>query len=169
MTEEIDCNSDKNAIQEKFGILIEYGYYNPNMCPEEKEYTDKGLVAYHYGDKGGLRYYGKKYSEFIKEFGNIGYINLNIDENNRKSFGYFINEIAKVEDNKWIQSKYVVSLTYNFNCQTFAIEALKLINPYFHLGDVNPADPELAKKKSRAKLGFIPENMKSELMKYLRK
>ena len=55
----------------------------------------KGLVIYHYGDKGGLRYYIKKYSEFIKEFGDIGYIDLNIHVDNQITFNTFLNKVAK--------------------------------------------------------------------------
>ena len=49
------------------GILIEYGDYSPDMNKTEKNYVDKGLVIYRYDDKGGLRYYVKKYGEFIKD------------------------------------------------------------------------------------------------------
>ena len=88
-----------DEIEKENGILIEYGDYNPNMSKFEKDYSNKGIVVYPYGDNGGLRYYVKKYSEFIKEFGDIGYIDLNIDENNQKTFEDFINNIAKLEDN----------------------------------------------------------------------
>ena len=73
------------------------------MCPEEKKYVDKGLVKYHYGNKGGLRYYGKRYGEFIEVFGDIGYIDLNIHPDNQNSFDFFLDKIAKVEENKWIK------------------------------------------------------------------
>ena len=144
LKDELDIEDEESDILKRNGILIEYGDYNPKMADSEKNYTEKGLVIYHYEDKGGLRYYVKKYSEFIEEFGNIGYIDLNIDANNQNTFDIFINKVAKKEDNKWIQKNY--SPKY-FNCQNFVIEALREIKPNFNLGDVCPKDQNLAKKK----------------------
>ena len=166
MNIDIDINSEEDDIEKKTGILVEYGDYHPNMCDTEKDYSKKGYVVYRYGDNGGLRYYGKKYSEFIEEFGDIGYIDLNIDDYNPKTFSDLINRIARVEDNKWIQKKYSINI---FNCQTFALEALKEIKPYFHRGDVYPADKKLQNKKYKEKCEFIPQYMRNELMKYYRK
>ena len=151
-----------DEIEKENGILIEYGDYNPNMSKSEKDYSNKGIVVYPYGDNGGLRYYVKKYSEFIEQYGDIGYIDLNIDEPNQKTFVDFINNIAKLEDNKWIQKHYSV---LNFNTQNFAIEALKELKPFFHMGNAFPKDQELAKNKSIKKLNFIPPIIKTELMK----
>ena len=167
MKDEIGFEEEESNILERDGILIEYGDYKKDMCDTEKDYVNKGLVIYHYGDKGGLRYYVKKYGEFIKEFGDKGYIDLNIDEVNHQSFEHFISKIANKDENKWIHSKY--SVVYNFNCQTFVIEALKEIKPYFNLGNVYPTDSDMAAKKSKKKLDFIPSNIKTELVKYLRK
>ena len=167
MNIDFDINSEEGDIEKKTGILVEYGDYHPNMCDTEKDYSNNGYVVYRYGDNGGLRYYGKKYSEFIKEFGDIGYIDLNIDEYNQKTFSDLINRIAKVEDNKWIQKKY--SAVNNFNCQTFVLEALKEIKPYFHSGDVYPADKKLQIKKYKARLEFLPQYMMNELIKYYKK
>ena len=158
---------DEEVILNENGILIEYGDYNPNKYPTEKEYVKKGLVIYRYGDKGGLRYYAKKYKDFIKQFGDIGYVDLNIDENYQQSFSHFIDKIAIKEDNKWIQSKY--SASFNFNCQTFTIEALKELNPYFNSSNIYPTDLNLAAKKSKKKLDFIPSNIKTELMNFYKK
>ena len=152
-----------DEIEKEYGILIEYGDYNPNMCKSEKEYTTKGYVIYRYGDNGGLRYYVKKYSEFIEQYGDIGYIDLNIDEPNQKNFGDFINNIAKLEDNKWIQKNYS---TLNFSTHNFSIEALKELKPSFHMGNAFPKDQELAKYKSIKKLNFIPPIIKNELIKF---
>ena len=151
-----------DEIEKENGILIEYGDYNPNMSKSEKDYSNKGIVVYPYGDNGGLRYYVKKYSEFIEQYGDIGYIDLNIDEPNQKTFVDFINNIAKLEDNKWIQKNYSV---LNFNTQNFAIEALKELKPFFHMGNAFPKAQELAKNKSIKKLNFIPPIIKNELMK----
>ena len=111
----------KKIILEKTGILIEYRDYNPNMSDTEKNNVNKGSSVYRYGENGGLRYSSKK-SEFIEQYGDLGYINLNIDKTNQKTFADFINNVAKLEDNKWTQKNYLVF--NNFNNHTFVIEAI---------------------------------------------
>lgn len=168
LQKKIDYDEDDDeVILNETGIIIEYGDYNQNKYDIEKEYVKKGLVIYRYGEKGGLRYYVKKYKDFIKEFGGIGYVDLNIDENNQQSFSHFIDKIAKKEDNKWIQSNY--SASFNFHCQTFTIEALKELKPYFNSSNIYPQNLELATKKSKKKLDFIPQNIKTELMNFYRR
>lgn len=163
LNKEIDYDEDDdNIILDTNGILIEYGEYDPNK-DEEKNKVKKGLVVYHYGEKGGLRYYIKKYGNFIEEFGDIGYIDLNIHSDNQISFDTFLDKIAKLEDNKWTLNNY--SAIYNFNCQNFAIEALHELNPHFVIGNIYPKDPNLAAKKSKKKLDFVPSNIKEELLK----
>ena len=155
----VDCDNNEGEL----GILIEYGDYSPKMATTEEEYTKKGLVVYRYGEKGGLRYYIKKYGRFIEEFGDLGYIDLNIHSDNQISFDTFLDKIAKLEDNKWTLNNY--SAIYNFNCQNFAIEALHELNPHFVIGNIYPKDPNLAAKKSKKKLDFVPSNIKEELLK----
>ena len=168
LQKEIDYDQDdEEEFKNETGIIIEYGDYSPDMNKTEKEYTRQELVKYHYGAQGGLRYYCKKYGEFIKEFGDIGYIDLNIDADNQQSFNHFINEITKSEDKKWIKAKY--SSFNNFNCQTFSIHALKIIKPYFNSSNIYPTDSNLALKKSKKKLDFIPSNIKVVLMEFYRK
>jgi hypothetical protein len=158
---------DDETIQSEAGILVEYGDYKPDMCPEEKKYVDKGLVKYHYGNKGGLRYYGKRYGEFIEVFGDIGYIDLNIHPDNQNSFDFFLDKIAKVEENKWIKENYNAGITNNFNCQNFAVEAIIALKPYFVFANINPRAGDLINKKSYLKkLEFVPENIKTELLKH---
>lgn len=168
LKEQISIEEEEDDILNRTGILIEYGDYSPDMCPTEQNYTDKGLVIYHYDNKGGLRYYAKEYDKFTEIFGDKGYIDFNIDSYNQKTFDFFINKIAKKEYYKWIKEKYSVGF-YNFNCQNFVIEALKELQPYFGLGDVYPKDSTLASKKSKKKLDFIPSNIKEEIMRYFRK
>ena len=142
------------------------------MSEDETIHTKNGSIIYRYGDKGGLRYYVKKYSEFITEFGDIGYIDLNIKPNNQRPFVEFIDNVAKLEDNKWIKAKYKVSMfnSINYNCHNFVIEALKILKPYFNFSNIFPSNSNLALKKSkRKKLDFIPSNIKTELMKYYKK
>lgn len=166
----IDYDKDEDEkIQEELGILIEYGEYSPDMCSEEKKYVEKGLVKYHYGNKGGLRYYGKKYSEFIKVFGDIGYIDLNIHADNQITFNVFLEKIADVKENKWIKENYCAGLR-NFNCQDFAVESLKQLKPYFNFANINPKSSELINKKSfKKKLEFVPDNILKELLNFYAK
>jgi len=169
LNKEIDYDQDdEDEILKESGIIIEYGDYSPNMSETEKDYTKRGLVIYHYGDKGGLRYYVKNYREFIEQFADMGYIDLNIDEYNQQTFEHFVNTIAKKEDYKWIQSNYSIGFN-NFNCQTFSIEALKELKPYFNSSNIFPCSSDLARKKSKQKLEFIPSNIKTELINYYRK
>ena len=170
LNKEIDYEQENDdEIQNLNGILIEYGDYSPKMATTEEEYTNKGLVIYRYGEKGGLRYYVKKYSEFIKQFADIGYIHLNINRDNQKDFVYFLANIAKKEDNKWIQSNYSVGLS-NFNSHTFVIEALKELKPYFFYDNIFPCNSDLVRGiNTKKKLEFVPQNIMTELMKYYRK
>ena len=146
--------------QNEIGILIEYGLFSPDMTETEKKRVQKGLVIYPYGNKGGLRYYEKQYNEFIRDFGDIGYVDLNINKKNQINFGHFINKIANLEENKWIKKNFSL---LNFNNQTFVIEALKEIKPYFRYDNIFPKYKEF---KGSKKLHFIPKNIESELINY---
>lgn len=169
LQKEIDYEVDEEEMQNEKGILIEYGDYSPKMSKDELICVKKGFVKYHYDDKGGLRYYVINYRDFIKNFGEIGYIDLNIEVENQKTFNSFIEKIANLEGNKWIQANYSAGLLNNFNCQTFALEALRELKPYFNMANVYPADEDLAKKKSRKKLDFVPKEIKDEIMNYYKK
>ena len=153
--------------EEELGILIEYGDYSPNMSKEESESVKDGKVIYHYGDKGGLRYYVKTYCEFIEEFTDLGYVDLNIDPENQQTFEHFTSIVANKEDNKWIKEKY--SIAYGFNCQTFSTEAIKVLKPHFNAGNIFPSDNDLKTKKYIKKLDFTPSNIRTELVNFYRK
>ena len=159
----IDYDDDKyySDITKRDGILIEYGDYS-----QDNSRKGNVIYRYRYGDNGGLRYYVKKYGEFVKEFGNIGYVELNIEQNNRLSFDNLIDNIAKLEDNKWIKSKYSI---FGLNSHSFVIEALKIIKPYFEFNNIYTPDPNLDRIKSLKKLDFIPSNIKEELKNYYRR
>lgn len=164
---EIDFDCDEEEIKNEVGILIEYENYSPNMSEIENKYVRDRTVIYHYDDKGGLRYYIKKYDEFITDFADLVYIDLNIHPDNQQIFEYFINKIAKKEENKWIKEKY--SSIDNFNCQTFSIEALKELKPYFNLSNIYPSNTDIVGKTSKKKLNILPSNIRSELLNYYRK
>ena len=166
----LDKNIDydeEDKLKKEMGILIEYGDYSPDMDSKEKNYVNKGYVVYHYGNKGGLRYYGKNYDEFVKEFGDIGYIDFNIHADNQKSFKVFLENIANLDKNKWIKEKYSAGLYNNFNCQTFAAEALKVLKPFYTFQNITPRANDLLKAKSaNKKIEFVPEDIKKTLTNY---
>ena len=168
LKKEINDFYDDDELENESGIIIEYGEFSPDMTETRKNNSKNNEVIYPYGDKGGLRYYVKKYGEFIKQFGDIGYIDLNIEQNNEQTIEYFINKITKSEDNIWIKDNYSIGLT-NFNSHTFVIEALKILKPHFHPFNAHPTDLALAQRKNKARLDFIPSNIKTELMKYYKK
>jgi len=165
LPEKIDYDGDFSSLQKKYGILIEFGDYNPNMCDAESDYVKKKWVIYQYDNKGGLRYYGKIYNDFCKEFGDSGYIDFNIKVDYQISFNVFLDKIAKKEENKWIQEKYS---GYNFNCQNFAIEALKLLKPNFSLSNIFPNAKDLRQLRSmKEKIGFfLPSNIQSTIIPF---
>ena len=166
LQKEIDFDCDEDEIKDQVGILVEYENYSPDMSERENKYVRDKTVIYHYGDKGGLRYYIKKYDEFIKEFADLVYIDLNIQPDNQQTFEHFINKIAKKEENKWIKEKY--SSIDNFNCQTFSIEALKELKPHFNLSNIYISNTDMVGTKSKKKLDILPLNIRSELLKYYR-
>ena len=165
----IDYDEEEVDLEKKIGILIEYGDYSSNMNETEKKYVDKGYVVYHYGNKGGLRYYGKKYGEFTKQFGDIGYIDFNISADNQRSFESFLDNVAKLKDNKWIKERYVASIMNNFNCQTFVAEAIKMLKPSFNILNITPKAKDLADLKNYKKINFVPEDIKKILPEYYKK
>ena len=124
----IDTNSEIDDNARGDGILIEYGDYSPNMSEEEKKSVEEKRVFYHYGDKGGLRYYGFEYKEYIEKFGDSCYISMDIESDNQMTFLSFLDTIAPPNEDKWIQEKYKVS---THNCQAFVVQALALLHPTF--------------------------------------
>ena len=160
-----DQNADDDiAIENINGILIEYGDYYINMSEEEKKKVDDKEVVYHYGDRGGLRYYGCNMKHFIEEFSDIGYISMTIKEDRRKTFKYFLEEVAPITDNTWTREKYKVNITNGFigkanhHCQIFVAEALKILRPSYKIKDINLIDSSyLAKGK---KTDILPSSIK---------
>ena len=137
----IDSDSNVEDAYRGSGIVIEYGDYSPKMSKEEEEAVKNGTVIYRYGDKGGLRYYAIDYIQYIKIFGDICYVNMDIESDNQMTFQYFLDNIAPDYENIWIQEKYNIDILkefienekdYNHNCQSFASKALNLLKPLFN-------------------------------------
>ncbi len=173
----IDTESYHDDDSRGSGLVVEYGDYNPTMSKEEKEAVEKGEVIYRYNEKGGLRYYAIDYKEYIKIFGDACYVDMDIEPERRMTFNDFIDKIAPKSENYWIQEKYKVnylselipeSKDSNFNCQTFAYQALDLLKPTFNPDKIVVTD-ELRKDQIKNKIDAFPTYMAEALNKLLKK
>jgi len=154
----IDTNSYVSDENRGNGILIEYGDYSPNMGETEQRFVNEGIVIYRYGIKGGLRYYIKNYSEFLKEFGDIGYINMDIDLKYQMTFSNFIEQCAPLQENQWIKVKYSF---FNNNTHDFIVKALKILKPKFIPGMIKLNGHFNTKTE---KINFFPEVIRKVLI-----
>ena len=145
------------------GIVIEYGDYSPTMSEGEKEAVKNGTVIYRYGDKGGLRYYAIDYKEYVKIFGDICYVSMDIESNNQMTFQSFLDKIAPTTENIWIQEKYNIDILkefienekdYNHNCQSFASKVLNMLRPSFNPNMIIVTDSSW---KTEKKIGVFPD------------
>ena len=162
----LDVDAEDLDSKEKLpGILIEYGDYSPDMAPEEAENTKNRLVKYHYGIKGGVRYYVKDYFEFItSNFCQNGYVILMIDANNQISFSTFINKCAPKNDEKWLKSKYSAS---NHNCHNFSAHAIDILKPNYSSMFIFLGSNTI--KTVQQKESIIPDRILDVLHKYKKK
>ena len=160
----IETDSEIDDDSRGDGILIEYGDYSPNMSEEEKEAVEKKRVYYRYGEKGGLRYYAFNYKEYLKIFGDICYVSMDIDPDNQITFQYFL----APEENDWIKEKYKVIgglmglAGGNHNCQVFAAKALDLLKPTFISKMIVVTDKD---RKTKKKIDIFPQQVKEILSK----
>lgn len=151
---EIDFDNENNDI----GIIIEFGDYWPKMNIEEAKSVNEYRVIYRYGDKGGLKYYFIKYSEFLEKYANISYIYMDIKLDNQITFNYFINTIANKDEKKWTKEKY----SFNNDNHAFIVEALKILKPSFNKRHINFVDLSFKKEN---KLNIFPRCIKDILEK----
>ena len=164
----IDTDSGFDDEYRGNGILIEYGDYSPNMSEEEKEAVEKKRVYYRYGDKGGLRYYAFNYKEYLKIFGDICYVSMDIESDNQMTFQYFLDKVAPPDENDWIKEKYKVLGDIfglaggNHNCQVFAAKALDLLKPTFISKMIVVTDKD---RKTKKKIDIFPQQIKAILSK----
>ena len=156
----IDTDSDIDDDYRGSGIVIEYGDYSPNMSEKEKEDVKKGTVIYRYGDKGGLRYYAIDYKEYLRIFGDICYVSMDIKSQNQMTFQYFLDQIAPKTESVWIQEKYRVSILNEHNCQVFVSKAIKLLKPYFRHYMIVINDKSRGTKK---RIDILPSCIKEAL------
>ena len=164
----INTNSDIADESRGDGILIEYGDYSPKMSDGEIKSVEKGRVIYRYGDKGGLRYYPFKYTEFLETFGDICYVSMDIKPEYQVTFQYFLDKVAPESENDWIKEKYNISIlkgSANHNCQSFAAKALKILKPSFDPNNIIKKDTS---RKTNKKIDIFPKYIKDvlETLKY---
>ena len=102
---------------------------------------------------------------------------MDIEPERRMTFNDFIDKIAPKSENYWIQEKYKVnylselipeSKDSNFNCQTFAYQALNLLKPTFNPDKIVVTD-ELRKDQIKNKIDAFPTYMAEALNKLLKK
>ena len=164
----INTNSDVADESRGDGIIIEYGDYSPTMSDDEIKSVEKGRVIYRYGDKGGLRYYAFKYTEFLETFGDICYVSMDIKPEYQVTFQYFLDKVAPESENDWIKEKYNISIlkgSANHNCQSFAAKALKILKPSFDPNNIIKKDTS---RKTNKKIDIFPKYIKDvlETLKY---
>jgi hypothetical protein len=168
----IDTETDMDDDSRGSGLVVEYGDYNPTMSKEETEAFENGEVVYRYSYKGGLRYYAIDYSQYIKIFGDVCYVSMDIEPEKRMTINEFIDKIAPKSENYWIQEKYKVNYLSeifpdpesNFNCQTFAYQALDFLKPTFDPEKIVVTD-ELRKNEIKNKIEIFPTYMEEALNK----
>ena len=132
------------------------------MSEGEKKAVKNGTVIYRYGDKGGLRYYAIDYKEYVKIFGDICYVSMDIESNNQMTFQSFLDKIAPTTENIWIQEKYKINylngiikdIDDNHNCQSFASKVLNMLRPSFNPNMIIVTDSSW---KTEKKIGVFPD------------
>ena len=162
----INTDSETDDKYRGTGIVIEYGDYSPKMSEEEKEDVEKGIVIYRYGDKGGIRYYAIDYKEYLRIFGDICYVSMDIESYNQITFQYFIDSVAPTSENIWIKEKYKASILNgiigkdNHNCQSFAVKALNILKPKFISSNIVVNDKS---RRTKKKIDVFPSTIKEVL------
>ena len=128
------------------------------MNSKETSNVKNDWVLYRYGMKGGLRYYLKNYSEYLKEFGDIGYIDMDIDNEYQITFLDFIERCAPLNENQWTQRNFSV---INYNSQTFTIKALEILKPNFSSSYIQLRNSVNPKEK---KINILPNGIREVLI-----
>jgi hypothetical protein len=156
--------SDKDFGDEDnpYGLVFEYGNYNKedeikvivdDKGKEKKMEVSKSCVIYHYGKKGGLRYYAKLYKDYIDIFGNVAFVELNVE--NQIKFIDFINKLASINEEEWIKDKYHF---LDNNCHSFVSKAIIILKPFYQPKDIKIKDKSKlhgAKRESVLPLGIL--------------
>ena len=151
------------------GILLEYGDYpsdEPKAKAKEEYRIKNGFVIYRYGEKGGLRYYTNTFEYFEKNFCDVGYIPLNISQNNHKTFSELIDILAPESENKWIKENYnpVSIIKKSQNSQDFASHVIDILKPSSYEAIFITPGKEFKPISDRESL--VPDSILKTLQKY---
>ena len=165
------CNKKANLLDKKTyekteGILLEYGYYPPDKAEDrekEENNINNGLVIYRYGEKGGLRFYVNSIKDYKKIFCDVGYICLDIKNENQISFSSLIEKIAPISENKWIKANYKASFINNFNCHTFTSHVVDILKPLYDSRLITKGKEVSAEGDKES---IIPDTVLNTLRKY---
>jgi hypothetical protein len=129
-----------------YGLVLEYGKYDEeyeikiivdDYGKEKKMEVKKSCVIYHYGKKGGLRYYAKRFQDYIDIFGTVAYVELDVENDNQIMFLDFINKVAPVNEEEWIKDKYHF---IEKNCHDFTSKAIQILKPSYRAKDIKVND-----------------------------
>jgi hypothetical protein len=164
--------SDKRYEDEDnaYGLVLEYGKYDEeyeikvivdDKGKEKKMEVKKSCVIYHYGKKGGLRYYAKPYQEYRDIFGTVAYIELDVDNDNQIMFLDFINKVAPIDKEEWIKDKYHF---LDNNCHDFTSKAIKILKPTYRAKDIKVNDK--SKLSGTKRESILPAGILEALTSY---
>ena len=106
------------------GIILDYGAY---------EYIEDERLAFEYNEEGGLRFGYIEYQQFLKDSGKAAMVNLDLSKSPPIRFNDLIDKVKK--NNSWKQKDYS---NLSHNCQNFAVEIIKILNPQFNKMGILP-------------------------------
>lgn len=115
----------QNTFQ-NIGIILDYGSY---------EYVEDERLAFEYKEEGGLRFGYIEYQQFIKDSGKAAIIKLDLSKSPPIRFNDLIDKVK--ENNSWKQKDYI---NLSHNCQNFAVEIIKILNPQFNKMGILPGE-----------------------------
>ena len=115
----------QNTFQNK-GIILDYGCY---------EYIEDDRLTFEYKEEGGLRYGYIEYQQFLKDSGKAAIIKLDLTKSAPIRFNDLIDKVKK--NNSWKKDDYK---NFEHNCQNFAVEIIKILNPQFSKLGILPGE-----------------------------
>ena len=111
---------------QNIGIILDYGAY---------EYIKDDRLAFEYNEEGGLRFGYIEYQQFLKDSGKAAMVKLDLSHSRPIRFNDLIDKVK--ENNSWKQKDYS---NLSHNCQHFAVEIIKILNPRFTKMGITPGE-----------------------------
>ena len=115
----------QNTFQNK-GIILDYGAY---------DYIKDERLAFEYNEEGGLRFGYIEYQQFLKDAGKAAMVKLDLSHSRPIRFNDLIDKVKK--NNSWKQKDYS---NLSHNCQNFAVEIIKILNPRYCKLEIMPGE-----------------------------